>query len=92
METPYTFDKENSRKVLEVNGQACVSSNKVLFGAGALYLLSLYGYNRRFLRINGDAVTAGAFAAASLPASYAWSKFFLSDAEMEAALMNNDQE
>jgi len=44
------------------------------------------------LRIDGNAVAAGAFAAFSLPAAYAYSKFFLSTAEDEAAIMNNTRE
>ena len=92
METPYTFTKENPRKVDEVNGKACVANNSVFVGAGALYLFSLFAYSRRYLRIDGNAVTAGAFAVASLPASFAYAKFFLSDAETEAALLNNDKE
>mgnify|MGYP000082248900 CR=1 FL=1 len=92
MESPYTFCKDNKRVVLEVNGQPAVHSNKVMVGAGALYLFSMYAYMRRYLRIDGNAVTAGAFAVASAPASYAYARFFLSDAETEAALLNNDQE
>jgi len=92
MESPYTFCEKNPRKVLEVNGQPAVHSNKVMMGAGALYLFSMYAYGRKYLRLDGNAVTAGAFAVASLPASFAWAKFFLSDAETEAALLNNDQE
>ena len=49
-------------------------------------------YNRRFLRVDGNAVAAGAFAVAALPAAYAYSRFFLSSAEEEAALLNNATE
>ena len=92
MESPYTFDSSNHRKVLEVNGVPAVQSNKVMVGTGAIYLTSLYLYSRKFLRVDGNAVTAAAFAGASLPAAYAYARFFLSDAETEAALENNAKE
>ena len=92
MESPYTFDSVNHRKVLEVNGAPAIPTNKVYIGTGMLYFMSLYMYSRKFLRIDGNAVTACAFAGASLPAAYAYARFFLSDAETEAALLNNSKE
>jgi hypothetical protein len=92
MESPYTFDASNSRRVLEVNGVTAVPTNKVYIGTGALYLCSLYLYSRKFLRVDGNAVTACAFAGASLPAAYSYARFFLSDPETEAALINNAKE
>ena len=92
MESPYTFDPSNSRKVATLNGDEVVPTNKVYIGTGALYFMSLYMYSRKFLRIDGNAVTAAAFAGASLPAAYAYARFFLSDAETEAALLNNSKE
>jgi hypothetical protein len=92
MESPYTFDPSNSRKVHTLNGDEVVPTNKVYIGTGALYFMSLYMYSRKFLRIDGNAVTAAAFAGASLPAAYAYARFFLSDAETEAALLNNSKE
>lgn len=61
-------------------------------GTGALYMVSLHMYLRKYLRVDGNAVAAGAFAAASLPAAYAYARFFLSDAEEEAAHLNNQRE
>lgn len=87
MENPYTFDPTNSRVVTSVQ-----KSNTVFLGTGALYLFSLYMYGRKFLRVDGNAVAAGAFAAFSLPAAYSYARFFLSDAESEAALLNNSLE
>ena len=92
MESPYTFDPSNSRKVATLNGDEVVPTNKVYIGTGALYFMSLYMYSRKFLRIDGNAVTACAFAGASLPAAYAYARFFLSDPETEAALLNNSKE
>ncbi len=87
MENPYKFDPTNHRVVTNV-----APNNKVYVGTAALYAFSLYSYNRRFLRIDGNGVAAGAFAAFSLPAAYAYSRFFLSSAEDEAAQMNNARE
>jgi len=87
MENPYTFCTTNPRVV--TNTQA---PGKVYMGTGALYLFSLFAYNRRFLRVGGDGVAAAAFAAASLPAAYSYAKFFLDTAENEAAVMNNSRE
>ena len=92
MESPYTFCTQNKRKVVECNGEPVVASNKVMVAASVFYLASLYGYQRKFLRIDGNGVTAGAFALFSMPASYSYARFFFSDAEMEAALMNNSHE
>ena len=87
MENPYKFDPKNHRVVTNVN-----RNNNVLFGTGVIYLSSLFLYSRRFLRVDGNGVAAGAFAAASLPAAYAYARFFLTDAETEAAKMNNQRE
>jgi|TARA_B110000285_G_scaffold107405_1_gene122099 hypothetical protein len=92
MESPYTFCNKNPRKVLEVNGEPVSASNKIMLGASVFYIASIYAYSRRFLRIDGNGVTAGAFALFSMPASYSYARFFFSDAETEAALMNNSNE
>ena len=87
MEKPFTFDPENHRVVTNV-----VKNNNVLIATGAIYAFSLYKYNRRFLRIDGNGVMAGAFAAFSLPAAYAYARFMFSDPMNEAAVMNNNRE
>ena len=87
MENPYTFDKANHRLVTNVKANGTVYPMTGLF-----YLTSLYLYSRRYLRVDGNAVAFGAFAAFSLPASYAYAKFFFSSAEEEAAQMNNAKE
>jgi len=75
MESPYHFDATNHRVVTNVS-----ANNKVLIGTAALYSVSMYGYMRRYLRVDGNAVAAAAFAAFSLPAAYSYSRFFLSSA------------
>ena len=92
MESPYTFCSKNPRKVVEVNGEPVATSNKVMVAASMFYLGSVYFYSRKFLRIDGNGVTAGAFALFSLPASYTYARFFFSDPETEAAIMNNSHE
>ena len=87
MENPYSYSPDNHRRVTNVTG-----NQKVFFGTGALYLFSLYAYNRRYLRVGGDGVAAAAFAAFSLPAAYSYARFFMDSAENEAAVMNNAQE
>jgi len=87
MENPYTFDPANNRVVLNVQ-----RPNKVWLGTGAIYFTSLFWYSRRFLRVDGNGVAAGAFAFMSLPAAYSYARFFLSSAETEAAIMNNARE
>mgnify|MGYP000082490822 CR=1 FL=1 len=88
MESPYKFESSNPRVVTNVN----YNVNKIYTGTALLYGASLYMYARKFLRIDGNAVAFGAFAACSLPASYAYVKFFMSDAENEAAYINNKRE
>lgn len=64
-EKVYTFDPSNHRLVTN-----CQRSDWVNYGAGALYLLSLYAYRRRIHRIDGKTANFAAFAVASAWASY----------------------
>jgi|DEB0MinimDraft_12_1074336.scaffolds.fasta_scaffold12216_1 hypothetical protein len=88
MENPYKFDPTNHRVVTNMQ----TNDTKVYLTTAAIYGASLYLYSRRYLRVDGNGVAAGAFAAASLPAAYAYARFFMSDAESEAARMNNSRE
>ena len=87
MENPYRYEPSNRRVVANVS-----SNQNVMLGTFAIYGASLFLYNRRFLRVDGNGVAAAAFAGFSLPAAYAYARFFLSSAEDEAALMNNARE
>ena len=91
MENPFQEDPKNQfiPRVITHNVE---KTPKVAVGTAALYAFTLLAYNRRFFRIDGNAVAAGAFAAFSLPASYAYARFFLSNPENEAALLNNARE
>ena len=85
--SPYKFDSKNSRLVVNKEQPTLVFA-----ATGALFLFSLSWYNRRFFRIDQNAMNMAAFTVASMPASYSISNFFLNDAETEAALMNNAKE
>jgi len=87
MENPFTFDPVHHRVVQNVP-----KNTNVYVGSALLYAFSIFAYNRRFMRIDGNGVAAGAFAAFSLPASYAYARFFLDSAENEAARLNNAAE
>ena len=89
MESPYTFgDASNNRLVTNTSD----TSGKVYGATTAIYLTSLYTYTRKVLRVNGNVVNFAGFAALSLPAAYAYSKFVFDSAENEAALLNNSLE
>ena len=88
MESPYRFSATNPRFV----SNAKDTDAKVSGATALLYGYSLLAYNRRFLRVDGNPVAAVGFAVASLPAAYAYSRFFFSSAENEAAIKNNSQE
>lgn len=87
METPYKYDPANKRVVINMK-----QSSLIYPVAGFIYVSSLFLYTRRFLRVDGNAVAAGAFAIFSAPAAYAHANFWLSDPETEAAIMNNEKE
>ncbi len=84
---PYKFSPSNSRLVVGNERPSMVT-----YGTAALFLGSVYFYNRRFFRIDGNAVNMLAFTVASLPASYAYASYFFSSPVIEAAIINNDRE
>ena len=85
---PYTFSESNPR--LAVSN--CDRSGNVMLAAAAFFLGSVHLYNRRFFRVDGNAINMLAFTAASLPASYSYANFLFSNAEVEAAIKNNERE
>ena len=84
---PYKFSPSNSRLVVGSERPSTVT-----YAAAAIFFGSLHLYNRRFFRIDGNAVNMLAFTVASLPASYAYANYFFSSAEIEAAIINNERE
>jgi len=88
MDTPYKFDAANHRVVTNIAN----NNNKVTTATTFIYVMSLVAYNRRFLRVDGNGVAAGAFAILSLPAAYTYAKFFFDSPENAAAIINNQRE
>ena len=85
--SPFKFDEKNPRLVLDRQRPGMVYTASAL-----LFLGSVAWYNKRYFRIDQNAVNFLAFTVASVPASYAYSNFLLNDAETEAACINNDRE
>ena len=84
---PFTFDAKNPRLVKDAE-----TPNYVYAAAGLLFVASLRFYNKKFFRVDGNAMNMVAFTLASAPASYAYANFALNDATTEAAVMNNARE
>lgn len=84
---PYKFNETNPRIVLDA-----VRPNNVYYGAAVIFVASMTFYNRRFFRKDGNALNAVAFTLASAPASYSYANFFLCSAEVEAGMLNNENE
>ena len=85
---PYKFDEKNSRLVIS----GADRSGLVWLGAGAFFTGSLFLYSRRFFRVDHNALNLAVFALASVPASYSYSSFLFSSAEVEAGIKNNEHE
>ena len=81
---PFTFNSANRRIVDGVE-----RDNRLYFAASGIWFYSLYAYNRKYLRKNGDILGFMAFAALSVPAAYAYADLAFGSAETEAALQNN---
>ena len=84
---PYKFNPSNASLVV-----GSERPSMVMYGTAAIFLGSLYFYNRRFFRIDGNAVNMLAFTVASVPASYSYASYIWSSPEIEAALINNERE
>ena len=86
-EKPFKFDPSNHRIVTNVERPATVA-----YAAGIFWLASVYAYRRRYHRVDGKTLNFAAFSVASIWASYQWSSFFFSSANIEAGLLNNERE
>ena len=84
---PYKFSESNPSMVEDAH-----RDNKVYYGAAAVFLFSLNVYNRKFFRKDGNMLNMMAFAAASVPAAYAYSDLVFGSSVTEAALINNERE
>ena len=86
MENPFKFEDKKNTRVVTNN---VIDWNKIYGGTGVLWVSSLAWYQRKYFRVNNNAVYLLAFTAFSLPASYGYAKFMMASAENEAAYMNN---
>ena len=84
---PYKFSASNPRLV-----EGAERSSLVYTAAGIIFAGSLAWYNKRIFRVDQNAANFAAFAVAGIPAAYSYANFALSDAETEAACINNDRE
>ena len=84
---PYTFDKDNSRIVTNAD-----KSPYVALAAGAIFLMSMRSYNRRFFRKDGNLLNLMGFTALSAPAAYVYGDTMFGSAATDAAIKNNQNE
>ena len=85
--SPFTYDTDRPRTVLE-----CERPAHVYAVAGVLFAGSVMMYNRRFFRVDNNLVNMAGFTLASIPASYSYASYFFSSANVEAGMINNQQE
>lgn len=63
-----------------------------MMASAGLWGYTMMKYNHHFFRVNGNAAYMAAFAAVSIPASYAYANFVFGSAVDEAAAQNNVRE
>ena len=85
--SPFTMDEKNPRLVSNVS-----DTSMVYTATGLLFVGSMMWYQKRFFRVDQNALNLLGFTVASVPASYAYANFFLNSAENEAATLNNARE
>ena len=84
---PYKFNGPNPRIASNVEQHA-----GLWYLTGAIFVGSLYLYNRRTFRMDQNVVNFIGFTGASAFASYTWASTFLSSPINEAGLINNAKE
>ena len=84
---PFTFDSSNPRLVAN-----CKRDDRILPAAGAIFLASVYLYNKKRFRIDQNFLNLLGFTAGSVPASYVYANMLFGDANVEAGLLNNQRE
>jgi hypothetical protein len=85
--SPYKFNETNPRLV-----ENAARSPAVIYGAGIIWVASVFLYNKRFFRKDGNVLNLLAFTAASLPASHVYSSLVFSSPVKEAGIINNERE
>ena len=84
---PFTFDEKNPRLVVD-----CERDYRLLPAMGAIFLGSVYMFNKRRFRIDSNAANLIAFTAGACPASYVFANTLFGDYNVEAGLLNNERE
>ena len=84
---PYKFEGSNPRVATNIE-----FPQKVWYVSGAIFVGSLYLYNRRTFRMDQNVLNFLGFTGASAFASYVWASTFLSSPVIEAGLINNAKE
>ena len=84
---PYTFDEKNPRLVVK-----CERDYKLVPTAGAIFLSSVYMFNRKRFRVDQNFVNLMGFTAGAASASWVYANVLLGDSVVEAGLLNNDKE
>ena len=84
---PYKFDGANPRIATNVE-----RPNTLWYLTGAIFVGSMYLYNRRTFRMDQNVLNFLGFTGASAFASYQWASTFLSSPVNEAGLLNNAKE
>ena len=84
---PYKFTPNNPRLVAD-----CQRPGAVYTAAAVIFAGSVAWYNKRFFRVDQNAMNMLAFTIAAVPASYSYANFAFNDAETEAGCINNDRE
>ena len=84
---PYKYDATNPRLVTNVE-----HPSTLMYLTGAIFLGSLYVYNRRAFRIDQNYLNFVLFSGASAFASYQWASVMLNSPINEAGLINNVNE
>ena len=86
-EKPYKFDSTNPRIVTNVE-----QPSTLYYLSGAIFVGSLFMYNKRAFRFDQNVIKFLGFTGASAFASYQWASTILSSPINEAGLMNNAKE
>ena len=84
---PYTFDEKNPRLV-----KGCERDYRLAPTAGAIFLTSVYMYNKKRFRIDQNAINLIGFTVGAVPASCVFANMVFGDSIVEAGLLNNQRE
>ena len=84
---PYTFDEKNPRLVVN-----CERDSRLMPAAGAIFLTSVYMFNKKRFRVDQNAINLLGFTAGAVPASMVYANLLFGDSKVEAGLLNNDKE